>query len=51
MRRQRPKQDLLREAGRARPVNVVGHGDYFDPRFAAFLTGLARESGGTFLGR
>ncbi|MFO7906588.1 MAG: vWA domain-containing protein [Planctomycetota bacterium] len=33
------------------PVNTVGLGDYFKPKLSEFLIRVARETGGSFLGR
>ena len=33
------------------PVNVIALGDYFDRDFGKFLVRLAKETGGTFIGR
>jgi hypothetical protein len=33
------------------PINAVGLGDYFRPKFSNFLIKIAQETRGTFLGR
>lgn len=33
------------------PINAVGLGDYFKPELSSFLIRIAKETGGTFLGR
>jgi Mg-chelatase subunit ChlD len=44
--------DLVqKQKNRGIPINVVGMGNYFDKKFSKFLLDLARNTGGSFIGR
>lgn len=45
--------DLIKDeqSRRRRPINVVGIGNYFDPEFGEYLSKIATNTGGCFIGR